>query len=110
MCALSINDEPPPEPGKPPTTEGRPGTGSTTETSSPASPSQEETKAAMTLSPDPDGTRSGFTDSIASSSQISSCRSSRSVHARRMETLERTEAQQAAEQPETFQPKDVLNQ
>src|SRR5438067_9952910 len=71
MCAFSISDRPPPDPRTTPTTDGRPGTGSTTVTSQPASRSHDATKAAIAPSPAPPGTRSGFTDSIATSSQIS---------------------------------------
>src|SRR5438094_585789 len=71
MCAFSISERPPPDPRKTPTTEGRPGTGSTTVTSQPASRNQVPTKRAIAPSPAPPGTRSGFTDSIATSSQTS---------------------------------------
>ena len=54
---------------------GRPGTGSTIETSSPASRSHDETNLAIAPSPAPPGTRSGFTDSISTSRQTRSSRS-----------------------------------
>src|SRR5437870_13068529 len=110
MCAFSIRLRPPPLPRKTPTTEGRPGIGSITETSTPASRSHDATNVAIAASPEPDGTRSGLTDSIATSSQIRSCRSFRTVHAKRMETIERTEPVSAPAHRETFQPKDVLKQ
>src|SRR5438046_2138276 len=72
MCAFSISERPPPDPRSTPTTDGRlPGTGSTTVTSHPTSRNQEPTKRAIAPSPAPPGTRSGFTDSIATSSQTS---------------------------------------
>src|SRR5437660_10895641 len=77
-CAFSIRLFPPALPRSTPTTDGRPGTGSTTVTSSPAAESHDATNEAIRPSPDPDGTRSGFTDSIATSEQISSWSSSRS--------------------------------
>src|SRR5207302_3104488 len=77
MCAFSIRLRPPPLPRRTPTTDGRPGTGSTTVTSSPAAESHDATNEAIRPSPEPDGTRSGFTDSIATSEQISSWSSSR---------------------------------
>src|SRR5207302_8252602 len=79
-----------------------------TETSSPASRSHDATKAAIALSPEPDGTRSGFTDSIATSSQIRSCRSFSSVHAKGMQTNEKKQPATTAEQRK-FEPKDVLD-
>src|SRR5712692_10034449 len=109
MCALSINDEPPPEPRKTPTTEGRPGTGSTTETSRPAARSHDATNAAIAPSPETDGTRSGFTEGIATRSQINSCRSSSSVHAKRMQTIEKKQPAASGEQIK-FEPSDVLKQ
>src|SRR5665213_1014918 len=75
MCALSSRLAPPPVPGSTPTTLGRPGTGSTICTDSPCARSQEATKEAMLASPLPVPTRSGFTDSIATSSQTSFWRS-----------------------------------
>src|SRR5207253_9931849 len=78
MCAFSIRVLPPPLPRRTPTTDGRPGTGSTTVTSSPATESHDATNEAIRPSPEPDGTRSGFTDSIATSEQISTWSSSRS--------------------------------
>src|SRR2546421_1634251 len=71
MCALSIRLRPPPVPCSTPTTLGRPGIGSTISTSRPASPSHDETNFAIAVSPLPDATRSGFTDSMATSSAIS---------------------------------------
>src|SRR5438094_9191922 len=71
MCAFSISERPPPDPRSTPTTDGRPGTGSTTVTSQPISRSHDPTKAAIAPSPAPPDTRSGFTDSIATSSQTS---------------------------------------
>src|SRR2546421_3215379 len=109
MWAFSIRLRPPPLPLSKPTTLGRPGAGSTTDTSSPASRSHAATNEAIAPSPEPEETRSGFTDSIATSSQISSCRSSRSVHAKRMQTIEKKQTASAVEQ-RTFEPKDVLNQ
>src|SRR6266851_1315771 len=96
MCAFSISDRPPPLPRRTPTTESRPGTGSTTLTSRPAAPSQDATNEAIAPSPEPDATRSGLTEGIATSSQIRSLSSSKgSDHARRVEA---------------FQPQDVLKQ
>src|SRR5437879_11172675 len=106
MCALSIRLLPPPLPRRTPTTLGRPGTGSTIETSSPASRSHDATNAAIALSPEPEGTRSGFTDSIATSSQIRSCSSFSSVHAKGIQTLEKKQPATTAEQRK-FEPKDV---
>jgi len=88
MCAFSIRLRPPPLPRTTPTMLGRPGTGSTTVTSSPAERSHESTNAAIAASPAPSGTRSGLTDSIATSSLISSCSSSKSVHAMHVQTFE----------------------
>src|SRR5207248_10334322 len=113
MCAFSIKDEPPPEPRKTPTTEGRPATGSTTETSRPASRSHDATNPAIAASPPPDGTRSGFTDGIATSAQISSSSSSRTVHPKHMQTIEReAEPTPAAKPtgPRQFQPKEIFKQ
>src|SRR5205814_2035235 len=113
MCAFSIKDEPPPEPRKTPTTEGRPTTGSTTETSRPASRSHDATNPAIAASPSPDGTRSGFTEGIATSAQISSSSSSRTVHPKHMQTIEReAEPTPAAKPtgPRQFQPKEIFKQ
>src|SRR5947209_7810950 len=71
MCALSIRLRPPPVPCSTPTTLGRPGTGSTISTSRPASPSHEEANFGIAVSPLPDATRSGFTDSVAAGNQQS---------------------------------------
>src|SRR5947209_19247054 len=79
MCAFSIKLRPPPVPRSTPTTDGRPGTGSTISTSRPAAEIHDATYWAMAVSPLPDGTRSGLTDSIETSSQM---RSDKEVAAR----------------------------
>src|SRR2546425_267323 len=79
VCAFSIKLRPPPVPRSTPTTDGRPGTGSTISTSRPAADIHDATYWAMAVSPLPDGTRSGLTDSIATSSQM---RSDKEVAAR----------------------------
>jgi hypothetical protein len=72
MCAFSISERPPPVPRATPITLGLPGAASSTSTSSPALWSQPATKAAISASPAPPGTRSGFTESIATSEATSS--------------------------------------
>ena len=66
-----MSEAPPPRPGATATTLGRPGAASTRSTSRPASPSQPATKSAISSSPAPPGTRSGFTESIETSSATS---------------------------------------
>src|SRR5256714_1727376 len=113
MCAFSIRDEPPPEPRKTPTTEGRPTTGSTTEPWRPARRSHEATRGPSPASPPPDGTRSGFTEGIATSAQISSSSSSRTVHPKRMQTIEREAEPAPAAKPtglRQFQPNEIFKQ
>src|SRR6266446_6967511 len=94
MCAFSIRDRPPPDPRSTPTTEGRPGRAAITETSRPIPRSHVATYAAIATSPDPDGTRSGLTDSIATRPEIRSVSSStRSGELSRQPTLPQNQEQ-----------------
>src|SRR5947208_522875 len=67
ICALSSKERPPPVPCAIPTTLGRPGLGSSNITSTPACSSQLATKCAISRSPAPPGTKSGLTESMATS-------------------------------------------
>ena len=69
--------ERPLEPRAVPTTFQRPAPTSSRATSNPASSSQEPTNAAISVSPAPPGTRSGFTESMATRRRVSSITSSR---------------------------------
>ena len=69
---FSISVRPPPLPRATPTTLGRPGAASSISTSSPASRIHAATYDATSPSPAPPGTRSGFTESIATSADTSS--------------------------------------
>src|SRR5947208_2916975 len=71
MCAFNMRLPPPPLPRRTPTTLGRPGTGSTISTTRPSARNHDATNPAIAVSPPPDAAMSGFTDSIATSSQIS---------------------------------------
>ena len=71
MCALSISERPEPVPRRMPITFGRPGAVSWSVTSSPAPRIQSATKAAISPSPEPVGSRLGLTDSMRTSSLIS---------------------------------------
>jgi hypothetical protein len=62
MWAFSISERPSPVPRATPMTLGRPHADSTVSTSSPAPLNQSATNSAISRSPAPPGTRSGFTE------------------------------------------------
>src|SRR5438270_9145423 len=72
MCAFKSSERPPPRPRAVATTFGRPGATSQCSTSRPARSSHSATKRAIAASPAPPGTRSGLTESIATSCEVSS--------------------------------------
>ena len=72
MCAFSISAAPPPLPRAVATTLGRPGSRLVELDLEAASLSQAATNSAISASPAPPGTRSGFTESIATSAATSS--------------------------------------
>src|SRR5436309_15029752 len=71
-CALSISERPPPPPRSVATTLGRPGSGSTSSTSRPASINQPATKEASAASPAAPATSSGLIESMATSRPVRS--------------------------------------